>query len=120
MLFEGVIKIYWGLKKHIVLASNNSNYGRQRARESTYNYVSIDDEGFDKMISHVSNLCTAVTLDLMFVKARHDEGDLNKEEFQRYLELAQFSLGTDELISKGLNETALEGNQIYFIISSSY
>lgn len=53
LFFEGVLKLYWGLKRHIVLSSGGANYGRQRARESSYNYVSIDDEGFDKMVTQV-------------------------------------------------------------------
>lgn len=58
IFFEGVLKLYWGLKKHIVLASGSSNnYGRgQRGRESSYNYISIDDEGFDRMIANVISI----------------------------------------------------------------
>ena len=37
------------------------------------------------------------------------DDDITKEELQRFMELAQYSLGTDELVSKGLNEAALEG-----------
>lgn len=52
IFYEGILRLYWGLKRHIVLSSG-ANYGRQRARESSYNYISIDDEGFDKMVTQV-------------------------------------------------------------------
>ena len=32
------------------------------------------------------------------------------------MELTQYSLGTDELVSKGLNETAIEGEIIISVI----
>jgi hypothetical protein len=91
--YEGIFKIYWGLKKPIILSSGG--YGRQKSRESSYNYISIDDEGFERMIN----------------KAQNGGDDINKDELQRYMELAQFSLGTEDLLSRDLNdlnEAALE------------
>ena len=53
LVYEGVIKLYWGLKRHITLSSGDSAYKRQRGpRESLYNYVSIDDEGFSRMFEN--------------------------------------------------------------------
>ena len=57
LLYEGVIRLYWGLNKPIILSSGGPNYGRQRGfRESLYNYVSIDDEGFSKLFES-SQVC---------------------------------------------------------------
>ncbi|XP_011405685.2 PREDICTED: protein-methionine sulfoxide oxidase mical3b isoform X2 [Amphimedon queenslandica] len=91
IFYEGILRLYWGLKRHIVLSSG-ANYGRQRARESSYNYISIDDEGFDKMVTQA------------------DSGDISKDELQRYMELAQYSLGTDELV-KGLSLEAFSNGE---------
>lgn len=62
VFFEGILKLYWGLTKTIVLASGNSNYGRGKGRESVYNYISIEDAGFDKMIDEVQEIHICIYL----------------------------------------------------------
>ena len=56
VIYEGVLKIYWGLKKHITLQSNS--YSRQKQnRESLYNYVSIEDDRFAETLDNAPQVC---------------------------------------------------------------
>ena len=60
VIYEGVLKIYWGLKKHITLQSNS--YSRQKQnRESLYNYVSIDDDRFTETLDHAPQVCRSIS-----------------------------------------------------------
>ncbi len=57
LVYEGVIKLYWGLKRYITLSSGDPVYRQQRGpRESLYNYVSIDDDGFQRMFENAQVL----------------------------------------------------------------
>ena len=90
IFFEGLVKIYWGLKKHITVAPRNSYGGRKSAlRDSRLNYVSIDDESFGGLLENAG------------------KSELTSEELKKFWELSQASMGVDEQLTQSLNETAL-------------
>ena len=55
IFFEGVLKIYWGLKRPITVAPRKNIGGRKSTfRDSSLNFVSIDDESFGAILENAT------------------------------------------------------------------
>ena len=90
ILYEGLLKIYWGLKKPITVAPRKNYAGRKSSlRDSRINYASIDDDSFGSMLENP------------------ETHELTTEELKKFWEVSQASMGMDEQLTQSLNETAL-------------
>ena len=54
MLFEGVLKIYWGLKNPIVLAPGAAYAKQRHNRQSIYDFVGVDDGAYLMMLEEAA------------------------------------------------------------------
>ncbi len=55
--FEGVLKIYWGLKKSIKLAPGVLYAKARNNRDSIYDFVSVDDAAYVLMLEEAQKVC---------------------------------------------------------------
>lgn len=91
IFYEGVVKIYWGLKKPITVAPRRNYSARKSSlRDSRLNYVSIDDESFGSMLEEAD---------------RNQE--LTSDELKKFWEVSQANAGMDQQLTQSLNEAAL-------------
>ena len=54
VLFEGVLKIYWGLKNPIVLAPGAAYAKQRHNRQSIYDFVGVDDGAYLMMLEEAA------------------------------------------------------------------
>lgn len=54
ILFEGVLKIYWGVKNAIVLAPGAAYAKQRHNRQSIYDFVGVDDGAYLMMLEEAS------------------------------------------------------------------
>ncbi len=56
LMFEGVLKIYWGLKKSIRLAPGVMYAKARTDRDSIYDFVSVDDASYVLMLEEAQKV----------------------------------------------------------------
>ena len=54
VLFEGVLKIYWGVKHAIILAPGAAYAKQRNNRQSIYDFVGVDDGSYLMMLEEAS------------------------------------------------------------------
>ena len=54
VLFEGVLKIYWGVKKALILAPGAAYAKQRHNRQSIYDFVGVDDGAYLMMLEEAS------------------------------------------------------------------
>ena len=54
ILFEGVLKIYWGVKNAIILAPGAAYAKQRHNRQSIYDFVGVDDGAYLMMLEEAS------------------------------------------------------------------
>ena len=54
ILFEGVLKIYWGVKNTIILAPGAAYAKQRHNRQSIYDFVGVDDGAYLMMLEEAS------------------------------------------------------------------
>lgn len=55
--YEGVLKLYWGLKKSIQLAPGVMYAKARNSRDSIYDFVSVDDAAYVMMLEEAQKVC---------------------------------------------------------------
>ena len=54
ILFEGVLKIYWGVKNALILAPGAAYAKQRHNRQSIYDFVGVDDGAYLMMLEEAS------------------------------------------------------------------
>ena len=54
ILFEGVLKIYWGIKNALILAPGAAYAKQRHNRQSIYDFVGVDDGAYLMMLEEAS------------------------------------------------------------------
>ena len=54
ILFEGVLKIYWGVKNALILAPGAAYAKQRNNRQSIYDFVGVDDGAYLMMLEEAS------------------------------------------------------------------
>ena len=86
VLFEGVLKIYWGLKNPIVLAPGAAYAKQRNNRQSIYDFVGVDDGAYLMMLEEAS-------------KARKRRELLSCEK-KRLMEIAEHSMSMSGAVTQ--------------------
>ena len=63
ILYEGVIKIYWGLKKAITLAPGVMYAKSRNNRDSVYDFIGVDDAAYIMMLEEAQKVYNSLNLD---------------------------------------------------------
>ena len=85
ILFEGVLKIYWGVKNAIILAPGAAYAKQRHNRQSIYDFVGVDDGAYLMMLEEAS-------------KARMRR-ELQEGEKKRLREIAENSVSLSNSVS---------------------
>ena len=56
ILYEGVLKIYWGLKKAITLAPGVMYAKSRNTRDSIYDFIGVDDAAYVMMLEEAQKV----------------------------------------------------------------